>query len=153
MVNKLTVTHSKSSGKNREKILEKFHPNFFTLQWPPNWRVICRFFSFAGNFYRVKSDTIICSITSDCVFTMIINTNFRQMMHMDSPMLTLSKNDGIISLMHCQDRNFVMLRYWTYGDQVTQLRWVRSGQTDPMGFTKLKWIFPTMFQSKLSNFM
>ena len=32
-------------------------------------------------------------------------------MYMDPPMLTLSKNDGVISLMHCQDRNFVMLKY------------------------------------------
>ena len=32
---------------------------------------------------------------------------FRQKMYMDSPMETLTKNDGIISLMHCQEWNFV----------------------------------------------
>ena len=28
-------------------------------------------------------------------------------MHMDSPMVTYSKNDGIISLMHCQEWNIL----------------------------------------------
>ena len=27
-------------------------------------------------------------------------------MHMDAPMATLTKRDGIISLMHCQERDF-----------------------------------------------
>ena len=36
---------------------------------------------------------------------------FRQKMYMDSPMETLTKNDGIISLMHCQEWNFVQVTF------------------------------------------
>ena len=32
---------------------------------------------------------------------------FRQMMHMDPPMAKFTKNDGIISLMHCQEWNIL----------------------------------------------
>ena len=31
---------------------------------------------------------------------------FRNMMHMDAAMTTLTKNDGIVSLLHCQERNY-----------------------------------------------
>ena len=38
-------------------------------------------------------------------YSYIITYHSRQMMHMDPPMATLTKNDGIISLMHCQEWN------------------------------------------------
>ena len=40
------------------------------------------------------------------VLTSIIQLFFRQNMYMDSSLATYTENDGILTLMHCQERNF-----------------------------------------------
>ena len=54
---------------------------------------------------------------------------FRQMMHMDPPMATFSKNDGMISLLHCQEWNILcsffmwvclIIKLWCY----TKVLWM-----------------------------
>ena len=39
-------------------------------------------------------------------FRSFLTKNLRQMMFLDSPMTKLSRKDGIVSLMHCQERIF-----------------------------------------------
>ena len=58
-------------------------------------------------------------------------------MHMDAPMATLTKRDGIISLMHCQERDFYTENCLNIGHQdetrthglvfhqlIVQLKWL-----------------------------
>ena len=60
----------------------------------------------AAKFYRSLGCAVLLKFVT-AILLNLLKLFSRQTMFMDSPMTILTKNDGIISLMHCQEKNFI----------------------------------------------
>ena len=84
-----------------------------------NERIAIRFTSPGKNQFLLKPFILVFEFAIQINDVKRFLKCLRHTMFMDTPMVTLTKDDGIVSLMHCQEWDSVCLKYFHFEDYWT----------------------------------